>query len=81
MKSFVRLIVAGAILCATPAFVQTASGADTNMEILKHTAGYARADLLAHLRPSFAPHSVSWRLALPRYRAAHTPPCAARNCD
>ena len=35
MKSFVRLIVAGAILCAAPAFVQTASSADTNMEILK----------------------------------------------
>ncbi len=35
MESFVRLIVAGAILCAAPTFVQTASGADTNMEILK----------------------------------------------
>ena len=34
MKSFVRVIVAGAVLCAMPAFAQTAGTADTNMEIL-----------------------------------------------
>ncbi len=35
MKSFVKLIVAGTILFATPVFAQTAGSADTNMEILK----------------------------------------------
>ena len=34
MKSFVRVIVAGMILCAAPAFAQTTGDADTNMEIL-----------------------------------------------
>jgi hypothetical protein len=34
MKSFVRVIVAGAILFAVPAFAQTESSADTNMQIL-----------------------------------------------
>jgi hypothetical protein len=35
MKSFVSLIIAGTILCAVPAFAQTAGSADVNMEILK----------------------------------------------
>ena len=34
MKSVVRVIVAGMFLCAVPAFAETASSADTNMEIL-----------------------------------------------
>jgi hypothetical protein len=34
MKSFVQVIVAGAVLCAMPAFAQTTGSADTNMEIL-----------------------------------------------
>lgn len=34
MKSFLRVIIAGTILCAVPAFAQTEGGADTNMEIL-----------------------------------------------
>jgi len=33
MKSVVRVIMAGMILCAVPAFAQTAGSADTNMEI------------------------------------------------
>ena len=33
MKSVVRAILAGMILCAVPAFAQTAGTADTNMEI------------------------------------------------
>jgi Spy/CpxP family protein refolding chaperone len=33
MKSVVRAIMAGMILCAVPAFAQTAGTADTNMEI------------------------------------------------
>jgi hypothetical protein len=33
MKSVVRVIMAGMILCAVPAFAQTAGTADTNMEI------------------------------------------------
>jgi len=34
MKSFVRVIVAGMVLCAVPAFAQTEASTDTNMEIL-----------------------------------------------
>jgi hypothetical protein len=34
MKSVVRLIIAGMILCAVPAFAQTAGTTDTNMQIL-----------------------------------------------
>ncbi len=34
MKSVVRVIVAGMFLCAVPAFAETASSADTNMQIL-----------------------------------------------
>ena len=34
MKSVVRVIVAGMLLCAVPAFAETASSADTNMQIL-----------------------------------------------
>ena len=34
MKSFMRVIVAGMFLFAVPAFAQTGSSADTNMEIL-----------------------------------------------
>jgi len=34
MKSVVRLILAGMILCAVPAFAQTAGTTDTNMQIL-----------------------------------------------
>lgn len=34
MKSFMRVIVAGLVLFAVPAFAQTGGSADTNMEIL-----------------------------------------------
>jgi hypothetical protein len=34
MKSFMQVIIAGAVLCAMPAFAQTAGSADTNMGIL-----------------------------------------------
>jgi hypothetical protein len=34
MKSVVRLIIVGMILCAVPAFAQTAGTTDTNMQIL-----------------------------------------------
>jgi len=34
MKSVVRVIIAGMMLFAVPAFAQTDSSADTNMEIL-----------------------------------------------
>ena len=34
MKSVVRVIIAGMMLCAVPAFAQTESSTDTNMEIL-----------------------------------------------
>lgn len=35
MKSFMRVIVAGMVLFAVPAFAETGGTADTNMEILK----------------------------------------------